>query len=250
MVPTDSHGISRVPRYSGLQTGGSTGFAYGTVTLCGRPFHAGSTTRELCNSLTLRQPGRSDPTTPHWQRLPALPPMRFRLYPVRSPLLRVSRLLSLPSGTEMFHFPEFPLPALCVQAGVVRHDPYQVCPFGNPRIDACLAASRGLSQPATSFIGFQRQGIHRVPFATCRDDARARYGVLKGRDLGPATVPTWMSNLPVRAGANRVVHCESVPVAVFKVKDRRPGTFRRVRSRILQSCTVCPHSYHRYRHWS
>ena len=32
---------------------------------------------------------------------------RFRLVPVRSPLLRESRLLSLPPGTEMFHFPGF-----------------------------------------------------------------------------------------------------------------------------------------------
>ena len=31
----------------------------------------------------------------------------FRLFPLRSPLLRESRLISLPSGTEMFHFPEF-----------------------------------------------------------------------------------------------------------------------------------------------
>jgi hypothetical protein len=32
-------------------------------------------------------------------------PPRFRLVPVRSPLLRESRLLSLPPGTEMFQFP-------------------------------------------------------------------------------------------------------------------------------------------------
>ena len=181
MVPTDSHGISRVPHYLGALKGGSSGFAYGTVTLCGRPFHAGSTTRELCNSLGARQNSPSGPTTPTWQRLPPFAPCRFRLYPVRSPLLGASLLFSLPRGTEMFHFPRFPLPALCVQAGVTRHDPRQVFPFGDPRIEACLAAPRGLSQPATSFIGFQRQGIHRVPFATCRDDARARYGVLKGR---------------------------------------------------------------------
>lgn len=87
-------------------------------------------------------------------------------------------MFSLPPGTQMFHFPGFPLTALCVQAGATRHDPCRVFPFGDPRIGACLAAPRGLSQPATSFIGFQRLGIHRVPFATCRDDARARYGVL------------------------------------------------------------------------
>ena len=32
---------------------------------------------------------------------------RFGLVPLRSPLLRESRLISFPSGTEMFHFPEF-----------------------------------------------------------------------------------------------------------------------------------------------
>ena len=36
---------------------------------------------------------------------PAGCPRRFRLVPVRSPLLRESRLISLPPGTEMFQFP-------------------------------------------------------------------------------------------------------------------------------------------------
>jgi hypothetical protein len=31
--------------------------------------------------------------------------VRFRLVPVRSPLLRESRLISFPPGTEMFQFP-------------------------------------------------------------------------------------------------------------------------------------------------
>ena len=35
---------------------------------------------------------------------------RFSLFPFRSPLLRESRLLSLPAGTEMFHFPALPPP--------------------------------------------------------------------------------------------------------------------------------------------
>ena len=45
-------------------------------------------------------------------------------------------------------------------------NPRRVSPFGNPRIEACLAAHRGLSQLATSFIVSQRQGIHRLPFIT------------------------------------------------------------------------------------
>src|SRR3989440_11305701 len=48
------------------------------------------------------------PTTPHWQPLPGITPERFSLLRFRSPLLPESRLFSLPTGTEMFHFPAFP----------------------------------------------------------------------------------------------------------------------------------------------
>jgi hypothetical protein len=75
-------------------------------------------------------------------------------------------LLSLPVGTEMFHFPTFPPLTLCVQVRVTGHDSCRVSPFGNPRITARLAAPRGLSQPPTSFIGSWCQGIHRAPLLT------------------------------------------------------------------------------------
>jgi hypothetical protein len=89
-------------------------------------------------------------------------------------------LLSVPQGTEMFQFPWFPLPALCVQAGVTPHDGCRVSPFGYPRIKAWSAAPRGFSQPPTSFIGVRRQGIHRWLFVAWKNkDARARYAVLK-----------------------------------------------------------------------
>jgi hypothetical protein len=128
----------------------------------------------------------SGPTTPNWQRHQALPPARFRLFPFRSPLLRESLLLSFPRGTEMFQFPRFPLPALCVQTGVTLHDECRVSPFGYPRIKAWSAAPRGLSQPPTSFIGSRRQGIHRWLFVAWKNkDARARYAILKER-LAPA----------------------------------------------------------------
>jgi hypothetical protein len=64
----------------------------------------------------------------------------------------------------MFQFPEFPLPALCVQTGVPPHDGWWVSPFGHPRINALSAAPRGFSQPYTSFIGAMCQGIHRWLF--------------------------------------------------------------------------------------
>src|ERR1700712_5408241 len=96
-----------------------------------------------------------------------LTPCRFGLFPFRSPLLRELLLLSFPVGTEMFQFPTFPLPALCVQTGVIPHDGYRVSPFGHPRINAWSAAPRGLSQPPTSFFGFWCQGIRRAPLLTC-----------------------------------------------------------------------------------
>jgi hypothetical protein len=93
-------------------------FVYGALTLCGGTFQNPSTTQQLCNSVEGLVPLLSGPTTPRRQRHQALPPARFRLFPFRSPLLRESLLLSFPRGTEMFQFPRFPLPALCVQAGV------------------------------------------------------------------------------------------------------------------------------------
>jgi hypothetical protein len=73
-------------------------------------------------------------------------------------------LFSSPSGTEMFHFPEFAPPRLCIQRGVRRHYAPWVSPFGHPRIIAWLAAPRGFSQPPTSFFASDCLGIHRVPF--------------------------------------------------------------------------------------
>ena len=51
------------------------------------------------------------PLPTHESRLAALQPRpddagRCGLFPLRSPLLRESRVISFPSGTEMFHFPE------------------------------------------------------------------------------------------------------------------------------------------------
>ena len=85
-----------------------TPFDYGALTLFGRPFQ---TSRLNAGLVTSRQHGSAIqicPITPHPQRLPAITRIRFRLFPVRSPLLGESQLMSFPAGTEMFHFPAFP----------------------------------------------------------------------------------------------------------------------------------------------
>ena len=69
-------------------------FAYGTVTRSGAIFQRASARARLIPRLRPHDPGRC--------------PARFRLVPVRSPLLRESRLISFPPGTEMFQFPGSP----------------------------------------------------------------------------------------------------------------------------------------------
>ncbi len=44
--------------------------------------------------------------------------------------------------------------------------PGRVSTFRNPRINACLPASRGLSQATTSFVASRCQDIHRTPLVT------------------------------------------------------------------------------------
>src|SRR5674476_365701 len=60
--------------------------------------------------------------------------------------------ISLPVGTEMFHFPTFPPHALYIQAWVTGHDSSWVSPFGNPRITVRLPTPRGLSQATTCLL--------------------------------------------------------------------------------------------------
>jgi hypothetical protein len=111
-------------------------------------------------------PHQVGPTTPARKRRWAITPCRFRLVPVRSPLLRELRLLSFPRPNEMFQFGRFPPQALCIQTWVTGHDPGRVSPFGHLRIKASLTTPRSFSQSRASFIGSWRQGIHREPLLT------------------------------------------------------------------------------------
>jgi hypothetical protein len=103
-------------------------------------------------------PARSCETWKHVLRPPpgnarTLTPDGFRLNPVRSPLLGVSRLISFPRGTEMFQFPRLPPPALCVHTGVWPYYRPWVSPFGNQRVKGCSTPHRCLSQSSTPFFG-------------------------------------------------------------------------------------------------
>ena len=93
-------------------------FDYGVRTLYDQAFNPVRLYKSV--TFTVRQNQQKSPATPTMQRLPAITHDRFSLIRVRSPLLTESLLFSLPVGTEMFHFPTFPLPALYIQAGVIR----------------------------------------------------------------------------------------------------------------------------------
>ena len=87
--------------------------------------------------------------------------LRFELFPVRSPLLGESRSFSFLLVTEMFHFAS--LSRCSYEFTTTSSNKLKgVSPFGNPRVQRLLSASRGLSQTITSFIDFLCQGIHHM----------------------------------------------------------------------------------------
>jgi hypothetical protein len=73
---------------------------------------------------------------------------RFGLRPFRSPLLRASRLIPLPPGTEMFQFPGF----ASLQRVMTGLAPRRVSPFGHLGLTACVRlpqAFRSLPRPSS-----------------------------------------------------------------------------------------------------
>ena len=162
MVLPDSHGISRAPCYlgypQGVHTISSTGVAPSV------PSHSMLFDYDADFSLPTslsepargsHNPGRATPDSYHTR--PVWP------HPLS---LATTHGISLPVGTEMFHFPTFPPHALYIQARVTGLASSRVSPFGNPRITVWLSTTRGLSQIPTSFFGSWYQGIHRVPLKT------------------------------------------------------------------------------------
>ena len=86
-------------------------FAYGAFTLYGGSFQILQLRSGFLTFPPVSTPERMLPATSRRQRMEALTPARFRLFPFRSPLLGESLLISFPQGTEMFQFPWFASPA-------------------------------------------------------------------------------------------------------------------------------------------
>ena len=126
MVSPASHGIPRVPRYSRTPAEVAHSFDYGSLTLSGGPFQGPSPRVAICNFLRAQQRSPPHLTTPA---------VRRRLvWAFPRSLAATRRIISFPRGTKMFQFPRLPLPDLCVQSGVLRHDSEWVPPFGYLRL--------------------------------------------------------------------------------------------------------------------
>ena len=127
-------------------------FAYGAVTRYGLPFQRVRLVLRISSGIRVPHDCL---TTPTLQR-PVLTQCRFRLLPVRSPLLGESRLISFPSATEMFQFTEFPTIK-------VSRSSLLGCPIRRSRYLRLLAAPPSFSQLSTSFVGYRCLGILHAP---------------------------------------------------------------------------------------
>ena len=131
--------------------GGRLPFAYGALTPYGRPSQVVRLDRGPTRGS--HRSRRAIPSTPRRHRRWAVPPPRFGLRPFRSPLLRASRLISCPRGTEMFQFPRCAsAPPMCSADGDGTPS-RRVPPFGHPRIKACVRlpeAFRSLPRPSSA----------------------------------------------------------------------------------------------------
>ena len=158
MVPPDSDHVSRQWSYSGARSAVWLVFVYGTVALYGARFHALRLTTRLVTA------AGSDTIRTRVLQPPAgnacpLSPAGFGLFPVRSPLLRESRLISIPPGTEMFHFPGLSSRSYSHDCSrCLLQDTAIFITVGYPIRTSTdqrqLAPPRGLSQLATSFFNF------------------------------------------------------------------------------------------------
>lgn len=144
---------STCPAVLGRQTEASALFAYRAITCYGRPFQDRSARRGVCNFLEVPESLLSAPATPAMQGLRALAHCRFGLFPVRSPLLWESRLISVPGATGMCRFAPFTSAPYAFRCGWPWIAPRRVAPLGYPRFNARLQLPgefRRLPRPSSS----------------------------------------------------------------------------------------------------
>ncbi len=166
------------PDHGTLVPGGSLhGLAYGAVTLCGGVFQPTSATVGGLPGL-VAQPGTRNTTSPRACRVGVW----FGLSPFRSPLLRGSRLVSLPPPTKMFSFGGFPSGA----PDATSCSPVAGGPIRESRVRRLHAPRPGISPLAAPFLGARAEpSTRRRPCRSPGDGARpfGRLGAYTRRSL-------------------------------------------------------------------
>ena len=145
---------STCPAVLGVSLKSYLAFGYEAFTLCGLTFQTGSPNQIFCNFLISLQSYPRGPTTPYMQRLQAVTHIWFGLFPVRSPLLGKSLLISFPPGTKMFQFPGSRSSHPIDSGAGDRGSPLPGCPIRTSTDLCSLAAPRGISPLAASFFAF------------------------------------------------------------------------------------------------
>ena len=104
MVLPNSRRVPRVPRYLGFRSRKSDSFRLRDYHLLWLAFPGYSAINQIGNFPTAPEYRPIEPHDPEYTTLPGLTYIRFGLFPVRSPLLGESQLLSFPAVTKMFQF--------------------------------------------------------------------------------------------------------------------------------------------------
>ena len=104
MVLPNSRRVPRVPRYLGIRSRKSDSFRLQDYHLLWLAFPGYSAINQIGNFPTIPEYRPIESHDPEYTTLPGLTYIRFGLFPVRSPLLRESQLLSVPADTKMCQF--------------------------------------------------------------------------------------------------------------------------------------------------
>ena len=202
-------------------------FAYGALTLCGPPSHAGSAA--LASSLSVR------PSTPGAPRRP-----RFGLAPFRSPLLGGSLLFSFPPPTWMFRFGGFApakkrVPRL--QRGGFPHSgtPGSQAARASPGNIAACRALRRLREPQASPVR-PSPLARRAPHRCGKRAARARLSCVSlfSLRIHSTCLASCQRTAPLAAGTD----CLLPPAGLVEdvgLEPTTPGLQSRCSSRLSQS---------------
>jgi hypothetical protein len=189
---------------SGHQDGPTV--AYGVLTLCDAPFQRASADRSVPGEVRCRALHQTRPT-PSRHRRQAVPPPRFGLLPVRSPLLGESSLLL---AVLRCFSSRGCLARLNTRRA--RACPARVAPFGHPRIAGRQRLPGAFRRVTASFLGRQRLGIPHAPFM--RKPHAIRFscrGSLCGSTARTGSRQRGRAHLPIPRACRSVRRLEAFP---------------------------------------